>query len=250
MARLFRRIAALLSVILIVTFAAYSAYKNMVLNLSHFPPDQYGIDNELSPSERAPVERSRQSAVRIMSADIAGEMVSSASGTYIKYGEKHYILTVNHAIVGPCILTKIVVDGYLYDCIRYVLSDHLTDYLIMEVQEIPNRIAVVVPGLVPADSQWLNSLAILKEVVYTGYPNGLGPLTFRGTIVGHDGDSLFYIHSFAWAGSSGSGVFNSEGRLIGYILAINVGSTEYGFDVLEDVVIVVPLFNIDWELMP
>ena len=250
MARALKRIVALLSVILLVAFAGYSAYKDVAGNLSQLPPVGYGIDSELSPAERLTVERSRSSAVRIMSADIAGEMVSSASGTYIQHGEKYYILTVNHGIVGPCTLTKVVVDDHLYDCVRYVLADHLTDYLVMEVQEIPTRVAVVVPDSIPTDSQWINSLAILKEVVYTGYPNGLGPLTFQGTIVGHDGGSLFYIHSFAWAGSSGSGVFNSDGKLVGYILAINVGSTEYGFDVLEDVVIVVPLFSINWELMP
>ena len=30
-------------------------------------------------------------------------------------------------------------------------------------------------------------------------------------------------------------------------MAINIGVTEYGIDVLEDIVIVVPLFRIDWQ---
>jgi hypothetical protein len=50
-----------------------------------------------------------------------------------------------------------------------------------------------------------------------------------------------------WPGSSGSGVFSHEGNMIGIIIALNVGWTAAGFDVLEDLVIVTPLFMIDWD---
>jgi hypothetical protein len=35
--------------------------------------------------------------------------------------------------------------------------------------------------------------------------------------------------------------------MIGIIIALNVGWTAAGFDVLEDLVIVTPLFMIDWD---
>ena len=54
------------------------------------------------------------------------------------------------------------------------------------------------------------------------------------------------MHSFAWGGASGSGVFGANGEFVGYILAIDIGETSYGIDVLEDIVIVVPAFKIDW----
>jgi hypothetical protein len=57
---------------------------------------------------------------------------------------------------------------------------------------------------------------------------------------------MFVINSFAWGGSSGSGVFTHDGTLIGYVVALDIGVTEYGVDVLEDVVMVMPIFRVDW----
>ena len=81
---------------------------------------------------------------------------------------------------------------------------------------------------------------------YTGYPNSTGPLTIAGSVVGYALGDFIYLDSFAWGGASGSGVFSSDGKFIGYILAIDIGQTEYGIDVLENIVIVVPAFKIDW----
>jgi len=63
-----------------------------------------------------------------------------------------------------------------------------------------------------------------------------------------DGDYV-YMNSFAWGGASGSGVFTAKGQFVGYVLAIDIGQTDYGVDVLEDIVIVVPAFKIDWATL-
>ena len=34
---------------------------------------------------------------------------------------------------------------------------------------------------------------------------------------------------------------------MGYIVAIDVGQTEYGMDVLENVILVVPHYRVDWR---
>ena len=59
--------------------------------------------------------------------------------------------------------------------------------------------------------------------------------------------TLIYFNSYAWSGSSGSGVFDSRGKFVGYIVALDVGRTEYGMDVLENVILVVPHYRIDWS---
>jgi RNase H-fold protein (predicted Holliday junction resolvase) len=41
-------------------------------------------------------------------------------------------------------------------------------------------------------------------------------------------------------------VFNDRGKLIGIIMALDVGTTQYGVDVLENLLIVVPVHHIDW----
>jgi len=84
-------------------------------------------------------------------------------------------------------------------------------------------------------------------VFYTGFPNSTGPLTFSGNIIGYMEGDYIYLESFGWGGSSGAGVFTANGKFIGYLLAVDVGETEeYGVDVLEDIVIIVPAFKIDW----
>ena len=87
---------------------------------------------------------------------------------------------------------------------------------------------------------------MLTRVYHTGYPNNMGPLTFDGTIVGYSDENYMYINSYAWSGSSGSGVFNERGKLIGYVLALDVGVSEYGVHILEDIVVVVPTSAVDW----
>ena len=51
------------------------------------------------------------------------------------------------------------------------------------------------------------------------------------------------------AGASGSGVYSADGKLIGYLLAIDVGRTEFGVQAIEGVVIVIPTFKIDWTAL-
>ena len=89
----------------------------------------------------------------------------------------------------------------------------------------------------------------MNHVVYTGYPNSIGPLTVQGNIMGFDPAGLIYVQSYAWSGSSGSGIFDQSGNLIGYILAIDVGQNEYGTAILENVMLVVPIYYVDWSVV-
>ena len=87
---------------------------------------------------------------------------------------------------------------------------------------------------------------LLDKTFYTGYPNNIGPLTLHGRIAGFADNGYIFIDSYAWTGSSGSGVFDQNGKLIGIIMALDVGVTQYGADVLENLLIVVPAYQIDW----
>jgi V8-like Glu-specific endopeptidase len=66
-------------------------------------------------------------------------------------------------------------------------------------------------------------------------------------VVGYGHGETLYIFSHAYGGASGSGVFTENGKYIGYITAIDVGQTEWGIDVLENIVLVAPAFNVDWS---
>ena len=87
----------------------------------------------------------------------------------------------------------------------------------------------------------------MNKLIYTGFPNTIGPLTITGNVAGFGGSEYLYIISYAWQGSSGSGVFDKNGKYIGYVVAIDVGQTEFGIQVLENLVLVAPAFKVDWS---
>ena len=206
------------------------------------------VANSLSISYTKAVKKSRNSSVRILSLDIERGLMSTSSATYFKYKSQKYVLTTNHGLVGGCESTQIEADGELYDCLEIIKLDQNTDYAILQVEEIPSRKAAKYPqDFTRGLPSWRKSLSLMKQIVYTGYPNSIGPLTIGGSIMGYDPSGYIYVNSYAWSGSSGSGVFDSKGKLVGYIVAIDVGQTEYGLAILENVMLVVPIYKVDWS---
>lgn len=206
------------------------------------------ISKELTSKETKAVQLSRNSAVKLMSMSMnIFSGVSTMSGTYFEANDRPYVMTVYHGIMGPCFLVMITHADHSAECKEYVVVDEYNDYIIMELKEkMPNRTPVKIPDDLPRGNEWKGSYSILSNIIYTGYPNTLGPLTLRGDVVGYNENEYLYVFSHAYGGASGSGVFSKEGKYIGYIVAIDVGSTDLGPDVLENIVIVAPSLNIDW----
>ena len=78
------------------------------------------------------------------------------------------------------------------------------------------------------------------DVCYTGFPNGIGPSTNCG-IIGGTHDNCIIMQNYAWFGSSGSGVFDTSGQIIGVISAI--GSDGYSGMPLQSSICVIPIVN-------
>ena len=210
------------------------------------------VSDTLSYKEKRAATVSRRSSVRLVSMSPDGSSLSSMSGTYLTVLGRYYVLTVMHGIAGPCELTKVIVEDSYYDCLEYITVDRVNDYTILEVEKIRSRIPVSVILDTPSIRLTTSKhQPILSNVYYTGYPNTMGPFTVRGHIMGYDasGSKNIYILSYAWMGASGSGVFNEDAKLIGYIIALDVGKTEYGVQVLENVVMVGSSSNIDWSML-
>lgn len=206
--------------------------------------DSNNVTNAYSVSAKKSLKKSVSSAVRVMSVDQTGDGISLASGTYFVYLGKYYVLTVSHALAGVC---EDLVVTYFEDsaqCIRYALVDKQADYAIIEVEKLHSRKPISIFNSIEFKFNKLPKL--LDKMYYTGYPNNIGPLTFEGNVSGFSGNGYIFLNSYAWTGSSGSGVFNERGKLIGIIMALDVGTTQYGVDVLENLLIVVPVQQIDW----
>jgi len=207
------------------------------------------ISEDLDSKETLAVQTSRNSILYVLSGDGEREGFAKMSGTYITHDDKFYVITAGHGIVGDCNYMFVATsEDDVYDCVKYVIIDKYTDYAIIEIERVADRIPVELKKIIPRNNEWRQEASILNEVFYTGYPNSLGPLTFRGSVAGMSDERYIYLHSYAWPGSSGSGVFSYDGNMIGIIIALNVGFTGAGYDVLEDLVIVTPLFMMDWNL--
>tara|TARA_Y100001973_G_C5186498_1_gene328186 strand:- start:284 stop:1063 length:780 start_codon:yes stop_codon:yes gene_type:complete len=244
---------ALLTIVIALSMTALASF-SVLKQLSRPPTDEIrhilNISKDIEMSQLRAVKNSRLSAVRVLTISPDMMVFSSASGTYVTYDGKYYILTVNHGITGPCDTTTIVAGSKNVSCMRYVELNVPFDYAIIEVEKIDELKPIQIPNNLPKGDSWKNPLAVLSKIYYTGFPNmSEGPLTIKGYVMGFTDDDFILIHSYGWSGSSGSGVFSEKGELIGYVIAIDVGQTEYGVSVLEDVVYVVPTFKIDWSVL-
>ena len=229
------------------TGALYSAYSYLteVPSIEQIQ-DVENISKSLSETERRAVSLSRNTAVKILSVSPETGGVAYTSGTYFTADDRYFVVTVMHGIVGPCELTRVLADDKFYECTQIVRSEPIIDYAILEIEEIEGRKPMNLSRQLPRSQQWVSALSAQNKIFYTGFPNSLGPLTFSGDVIGYSDYEYLYINSYAWGGSSGSGVFTYDGKYIGCILAIDVGRTEHGVDVMEDIVLVVPAFKMDW----
>lgn len=204
------------------------------------------ISRQLPVADQKTIKKSRLSAVRVMSLSEDQQTFSAASGTYFTMDGRYFVLTVNHGIVGPCALTKInIEDGYV-PCLQYIELNSAVDYAIIEIEKLEGRRPLEIPGDLPTR---FRPYKIMTTTYYTGFPNSAGPFTLKGAIIGYLDDDFVYLQSYGWAGSSGAGVFAANGDLIGYVLAVDVGYTDYGVDVLENIIFVVPVTNVNWGVL-
>ena len=235
---------------LVITLLFSSIFKTMKqLPTAEEIREPTSVSKLLPEIEQNTLKTSRLSAVRVLSIDEDGG-ISTSTGTYFTLGGAYYILTVNHGLTGPCSVIRIwtETEGFA-PCKEIVLFDPVIDYAVIQVEEISSMEPIELPSDMPRARAWKSALSSQTKVYHTGYPNNTGPLTLDGTIIGYADGNYVYINSFAWAGSSGSGVFTSQGEFIGYIMAIDIGQTEHGVDVLENLVIVVPAFMVNWTTL-
>jgi len=235
--------------VLTVTLATITTaivLNNQFINTPRLPYE-HNISNEYSSEYKASIEKSRYSAVLVHSIG-STFVISSTTGTYFKANGKYYIITVEHGIYGPCALLHIEYDDKSYACKEYIKLDKANDYAIIEIDgPMLDRKPINIPEDLPQGSQWRASYSILNKIIYTGYPNSTGPLTLKGDVVGYANSNYLYVFSHAYMGSSGSGVFSTKGKYIGIVTAIDIGRTEFGVDTLENIVLVTPVFKVDWS---
>jgi len=234
-----------LLIIILALFASYSSFTDRLNRIKN----QH--NESIAGVHKSTLKKTIESSVRVISSlgfDDSENITSTSSGTYFVYNEKLYVLTAAHSLIGPCNTSVIIADEYVFDCLELKYLDNEKDIAIMEVDNIINRTPIDIVETLCTATAHKNNTRIHEQIFYTGYPQGLGPLTFDGKIVSDmQYNDIFFAHSYAWSGSSGSAVFNENGKLIGVLTAVSVANTEYGVDVMEDLIIITSLTLADLQ---
>jgi len=193
-----------------------------------------------SDSAKTYAERvSRNSAVQVRieypQASIRG------SGTYFKFKGHNIVVTAAHlyALGGASVLKSeaTIVTPHEKVAGKLVYIDRISDIAIFKVPTLDSRKA--------AKFRRTGSYEIGSKVVYSGFPGANNLLTIPGTLSGDGFGTDIAMNSFAWGGSSGSGVFGEDGRFVGVVVSIMVGRGIQGPQLVGSVVYVAPANLID-----
>jgi len=179
---------------------------------------------------------------RVFSIDV-NEMVGVGTGTVFDFEGTTVVLTAAHVVSAPGSRVSIEVGDSFYAC-EVVYFDSLADLAVL----VPESSANLHP--LPWKTTPPRQMGIYDEVSYTGFPNNDAKLSVKGYISAVSEKGNYYLHSYAWSGASGSSVYDKNGKLLGVLIAIALGSGPMGMPVaIEDVVVVVPIWKLQEELL-
>lgn len=166
------------------------------------------------------------------------------TGTYFTYKGYTFVLTAAH-----------VVDEHET---ALIISDHNTLYGDVVLCDKQNDLAVIkVEDLGIEALRWKPAEKVPgvgTDVYFVSYPSSHDKLSIRGEVAGYwDNGSNFYflVHGYGWPGSSGAGIFNSRGQIVGTLTAVEVGSLggRYPYQAIEDIVWMKPITLLDQRLL-
>lgn len=164
------------------------------------------------------------------------------SGTYFTYRNKHIVITASHVTVGGEIFTVLDKDGNKRVG-KLIYADPSADFSIILIPafETISPIELKVPDYNPAEEYD-------RSVIFSSYPGRQSLRTVRGRIAGTEGRYVI-LHSTAWPGSSGAGVFDKKGNFVGVLFALSITSFNKLPVLLESMIWIEPYNNISWRLL-
>jgi S1-C subfamily serine protease len=182
-------------------------------------------------------QRARRAAVKVRSLLSPGH----GSGTYMIAYDRRVVVTAAHVVRSESVMA---IDGRDGETVigKVAFVDRTNDIALLVVPEMETRTAVVYRPQKSYDERLIGT-----RLTYTGFPSHHDLLTIRGYIAAIEHD-MVVTNMFGWFGSSGSGVFDQRGRLVGVVSGIDVGNI--GFRIpLESIVWVAPTSHLDHDLL-
>ena len=182
-------------------------------------------------------QRARAAAVKVRSLLLGGH----GSGSYMVAHGRRVVITAAHVVRRESVMA---IDGRDGETVtgRVVFVDRANDIAFLVVPEMETRTATRYRPQTRYDERLIGT-----DLTYTGFPSHHDLLTIRGYVAALEHE-MVVTNMFGWFGSSGSGVFDQRGRLVGVVSGIDVGNI--GFRIpLESIVWVAPLSQIDHEVL-
>jgi len=197
-------------------------------------------NSEVSFLQNSARRESRNSAVRVRVKDRNGD-TARGSGTFFKLKGHSIVITAAHLFING--------QGELFTSESTIIAPQEKVIGTLIYFDLSRDIAIfVVPHLesrTPANFSRAKKYKVGTEVIYTGFPGSNNLLTFIGILSGRGYGGNLAMQSFAWGGSSGSGVFDSHGDFVGVLVSIMVGRVYPHSQLVPDVVYIAPALGID-----
>jgi S1-C subfamily serine protease len=196
----------------------------------------------------APVEKVNKSlsVVEKKVRNAAVKVVTSSghgSGTVVQYKDLTLVLTAKHVADG------VIGSSYL------VAQESEQRSAILIYQSKEHDIAVL---LVQTPFRYIKPMSwdpakrydIGTDIVYSGHPSWHKLMSFEGRIVGYEQDphagTQIIVNTYGWFGCSGSGIYNTDGELIGILYGVDI-QYAFGAQIQENMIWVAPIKNINIE---
>lgn len=197
---------------------------------------EYGVKEKV---EGKAAKISREAAVVVHVQQPGGRY--RGTGTYFKYKGQHIVVTAAHiwaeSVPSPLTSAAMIESPHEQVIGKIVYWDPYVDIAVLVVPAMESR----TPAKFVRDPEYV----VGEDVVYSGFPGANSLLTFEGQLAGDGYGTDLAMHSMAWGGSSGSGVFDSKGRFVGVVSSIMVGRGFMGPQLVGTIVYVAPANLID-----
>ena len=196
----------------------------------------YAQDKNQSGVEEVALNRA-ESKIRDASVVVRDPFTGSyGSGTFFEIDGKNIVITAAHVVDGREYMHVI---GRSNETVmgKVIYVDPNFDFAMITIPDMISRS--------PVKFKMFKGDAIGTDVTYTGHPARHDLLTVRGRVVGVDKSTKsILMNSFAWMGVSGSCVFTLDGKLVGVLVAVDVGRYD-GRQIVEDIVWLTPISEIE-----
>jgi len=230
----FKFLATALFCILPFSSSATTVYETSTATSQEVELEVSEISSDIS---RRLLGQMTNAAVKVSSSD-----GSYGTGTYFKYRSTRFVLTARHVVEGSGqVFIEINPFNRVPATVAYVDQDR--DIAILTCEELPGRQPIRYRDR-EIPRQGVN-------LFYTGYPSRHDLLTITGTVAGYEvwGKNKIIMHSYGWPGASGSAVFDSRGRVVGVLIAVDVSQMQihghFADRIVEDIVWIEPLEEIE-----